>query len=96
MVWAQLSTMKVIVLILTYKGTEAKQEVVKDAVELAKQIEDKRELAGRQDESEKIVRQLNEIRRKVDDVKETQMFENVVEDAVNTVKSESENIIGKI
>lgn len=58
--------------------------------------ETKRELAGRQDESEKIVRQLNEIRRKVDDVKETQMFENVVEDAVNTVKSESENIIGKI
>ena len=33
--------MKVIVLLLTYKGTEAKQEVVKDAVELAKQIEDK-------------------------------------------------------
>lgn len=43
MVWAQLSTMKVIVLLLTYKGTEAKQEVVKDAVELAKQIEDKKE-----------------------------------------------------
>lgn len=35
--------MEFIVLPLTYKGTEAKQEAVKDAVELAKQIEDKEE-----------------------------------------------------
>ena len=35
--------MEFIVLPLTYKGTEAKQEAVKDAVELAKQIEDREE-----------------------------------------------------
>lgn len=35
--------MEFIVLPLTYKGTEAKQGAVKDAVELAKQIEDKKE-----------------------------------------------------
>ncbi len=35
--------MEFIILPLTYKGTEAKQEAVKDAVELAKQIEDREE-----------------------------------------------------
>lgn len=35
--------MEFIVLPLTYKGTEAKQEAVKEAVELAKKIEDKKE-----------------------------------------------------
>ena len=35
--------MEFIVLPLTYKGTQAKQSAVKDAVELAKQIEDKKE-----------------------------------------------------
>lgn len=58
--------------------------------------ETKRELAGRQDESEKIVQQLNTIRRKVDDIKEAQLFKKIVDNALKTVEHESEDIIEKI
>lgn len=58
--------------------------------------ETKRELAGRQDESEKIVQQLDEIRRKVDDVKEAQSFEEKVKNAVTDVTNDSTNVIKNV
>jgi len=61
--------------------------------------ETKKELASRQDESQQIVQQIEDINRKVDNAKEAKKFQNTVDDAVVKINDDArevvENIIGK-
>ena len=57
--------------------------------------ETKHELASRQDESEKIVQQIESIRKKVDDVKSAKNFQNVVADDVKRIESDSRDVVEK-
>lgn len=57
--------------------------------------ETKHELASRQDESEKIVQQIEAIRKKVDDVKSAKNFQNVVDGAVKKIDSDSRDVVEK-
>lgn len=52
-----------------------------------------REIAKNQDESEKIVRQINTIGRKIDDMNAAKKFREVVDDAVETVNADSGEVI---
>lgn len=58
--------------------------------------ETKQELARNRDESEKIVKQIALIRRKVDDVKSAKKFKEAVDDAVVRVNDEARDVIDDI
>lgn len=58
--------------------------------------ETKRELASRQDESEQIVRQIGQIKEKIDSVKEAQKFQNAVDDAVVKVNEDAHEVVDSI
>lgn len=58
--------------------------------------ETKRELAGRQEESERIVRQIELIQQKVDSVKEAQKFQDAVDDAVVKVNDDAKEVVDGI
>lgn len=58
--------------------------------------ETKRELASRQDESEQIVRQIGQIKQKIDNVKEAQKFQNAVDDAVVKVNEDAREVVDSI
>ncbi len=55
--------------------------------------ETKRELASRQDESQQIVKQIERINQKVDDVKEAQKFQDAVDDAVVKVNDDAREVV---
>jgi GTPase SAR1 family protein len=55
--------------------------------------ETKRELAKNQDESEKIVKQIDMIREKMDSAKEAKKFKNSVDDAVVKVNDDSKEVV---
>lgn len=58
--------------------------------------ETKRELVKNRDESDKIVRQIESIRKNIDDAKSAKMFKNAVDDAVIKVNDEAEDVINDI
>jgi GTPase Era involved in 16S rRNA processing len=58
--------------------------------------ETKKELAGRQDENEQIVRRIELIYGKIDDVKEVQKFRDAVDMAVEKVNEDAEEVVEKI
>lgn len=55
--------------------------------------ETKRELASRQNESEQIVQQIEQINKKVDDVKEAKKFRDAVDDAVVKVNEDAKEMV---
>lgn len=56
----------------------------------------KRELATHQEESERIIREIESIQRKIDDAKAAKNFENAVEAAAQRVELDSKNVIKEI
>lgn len=58
--------------------------------------ETKKELASNQEESERIVRQINIIQNKIDDVNGAKKFKDAVDDAVIKVNDEARNVSDKI
>lgn len=56
----------------------------------------KRELAQNRDESEKIVKQINAIRKKVDDVKSAKQFKTAVDDALKKIDNVSRDVVENI
>jgi adenylate kinase family enzyme len=58
--------------------------------------ETKKELASRQDENDRIVRQIEWISQKIDDVKEAQRFQDAVDDAVVKVNDDAREVVETI